>query len=263
MSAIPVRTLALVVVLVLAGCAGASHSAAGTVGPSDLVVLVHGMGRTPLSMLPMKRHLERAGYRVLNFGYSSYGPGVPEIGHRLAEATQTALTERPSPRVHFVGHSLGGIVIRWMLAHERPERVGRAVLLAPPNQGSASADRFSPVVGWLLRPIRELRTDTASTVRRLPADPGVPLLVVAGARDGKVSIAEAHLDGAEAHVVVPGGHTFIMNRRDVLRIVERYLTCETPSGSSQVYDTPERRGDACRAHPTTPVWGFSNRSQRS
>lgn len=233
----PFRTLALAVILVLAlalaGCAGVGRSATDAPGvtPPDLVVLVHGMGRTPLSMLPMKRHLERAGYRVLNFGYSSYGPDVPTIGHRLAEATQTALAERQSPRVHFVGHSLGGIVIRWMLAHERPVEADRAVLLAPPNQGAARADRLSPLVGWLLLPIRELRTDSASTVRRLPSDPGLPMLIVAGARDGKVSPAEAHLDGAEALVVVPGGHTFVMMRPDVMRLVERFLGGVAPPGA--------------------------------
>ena len=195
---------------------------------ADLVVLVHGMGRTPGSMVPLARHLRRAGYRVLNVGYSSYGPDVAAIGHRVAERTQAALADAPSRRVHFVGHSLGAVAIRWMLANERPANAGRAVLLAPPNQGSASADRMTPYVGWLLRPIRELRTDSASTVRGLPADPGVPLLVVAGARDSKVSLAEARLDGAET-AVVPGGHTFIMRRRDVLRLVERFLAGEVRS----------------------------------
>ncbi|HEX8385718.1 MAG TPA: alpha/beta fold hydrolase [Rubricoccaceae bacterium] len=230
--------LALAVLLtpVLAGCTVLSRLPDGAAGeapgaaPTDLVVLVHGMGRTPFSMLPMERHLERAGYRVLNFGYSSVGPDVATIGHRLAEATDAALGDVPSGRVHFVGHSLGGVVVRWVLAHERPARTGRAVLLAPPNQGSASADRWGRYVGWLLRPIRELRTAAGSTVRSLPSDPGVPVLVVAGARDGKVSPAEAHLDGAEAEVVVPSGHTFILMRPAVMRLVERYLGGELPAG---------------------------------
>ncbi|MFN3597934.1 MAG: lipase family alpha/beta hydrolase [Rubricoccaceae bacterium] len=198
----------------------------------DLVVLVHGMGRTPLSMAPLARHLERAGYRVRNVGYSSYGPDVASIGRRVARETRAALAEAPAGRVHFVTHSLGGVVVRWVLAHERPERVGRVVMLAPPNQGAAIADRMSPWLGWLLRPMRELRTDPSGIVRRLPPAPGVPVLVIAGDDDGKVSPEEAHLDGAEAELVVDSGHTFIMLRPSVMRVVAAYLAGEVPAGAA-------------------------------
>ncbi|HEX8298032.1 MAG TPA: hypothetical protein VF594_02635, partial [Rubricoccaceae bacterium] len=157
------------------------------------------------------------------FGYPSVGTTVPGIGHRLAVATSRALESEPAPRVHFVGHSLGGIAIRWMLAHERPARAGRVVLLAPPNQGSRSADRFAPFVGRLLRPMRDLRTDSGSVVRQLPQEPGVPVLIVRAARDGKVSAAETRLDGAVSEAVVGGGHTYVMMRPSAMRLVEQFL----------------------------------------
>jgi len=227
----PLRLLILAVLVVgQTGCTVVSRTAApaarGASEPPDLVVLVHGMGRTPWSMIPLERHLERAGYRVLNFGYSSVGPSVPTIGHHLAAQTREALREVPSRRVHFVGHSLGGIVIRWMLANERPGETGRVVLLAPPNQGSVVADRMTPLVGWLLRPIRDLRTAEGGFVHSLPPDPGIPMLIVAGESDGKVSPEEAFLSGAEAEVVVPGRHTFLMMRPSIMNRVERYLRGE-------------------------------------
>ena len=46
-------------------------------------MLVHGMGRTPFSMLPLERDLEDAGYRVMSFGYSSYCCTIAELGARL------------------------------------------------------------------------------------------------------------------------------------------------------------------------------------
>jgi pimeloyl-ACP methyl ester carboxylesterase len=187
----------------------------------ELVVLVHGMGRTRVSMFAMGWSLERAGFRVVNWGYSSTRGSVPELGGRLAR--EVRLQRGEAPRVHFVTHSLGGVLVRWALAHDPPERVGRVVMMAPPNQGSAAADRYTRWVGWLLPAIRELRTDPLATARALPLPYDVEVGVIAGARDGKVSIHESHLEGERDHAVVPAFHTFIMNRGDVQRLVRTFL----------------------------------------
>jgi hypothetical protein len=96
-------------------------------------------------------------------------------------------------------------------------------MLAPPNQGSQSADFYSTVAGWLLEPMAELRTDSTSTVRRLPAVMGVQVGVIAAKDDGKVRVAETHVAGETAHVVVEGSHTFIMRRDDVHRLTIAFL----------------------------------------
>ncbi|HEU0051830.1 MAG TPA: alpha/beta fold hydrolase [Longimicrobium sp.] len=193
-------------------------------GPRDrreLVVLVHGMGRSRLSMWMLGHRLEREGYRVLSWGYSSRD-SVPAIGAALADEVATVAGE--APRVHFVGHSLGNIVVRWTLAHERPERAGRVVMLAPPNQGSAAADRYARYVAWAVPQITELRTVPGSTVRALgPAPAGVEVGVIAGSEDGKVSVAETHLAGERDHVVVPAAHSFLMDRADVGRLTTAFL----------------------------------------
>ncbi len=217
--------------LLLLGALGCAHLAPTsarprvTTPPRDLVVLVHGMGRTSLSMLPLQRMLERDGYRVRNVGYSSYGPSIAEISAQVGRAVDRALAEEAAPRVHFVTHSLGGIVVRYLLAHDRPARLGRVVMLAPPNQGAAKADRLAPYAGWLLKPLRELRT-TGSTVRTLPVPTGVEMAVIAGTRDGKVRPEEARLDGA-AFVLVPGRHTFLMLQPRVQRLVRAFLATGT------------------------------------
>lgn len=190
---------------------------------AELVVLVHGMGRTSMSMLPLAYTLRRAGYRVLNFGYSSYGPTVAAIGAALGRALEARLRGRPAPRVHFVGHSLGNIVVRWLLAHAPPSApVGRFVMLAPPNRGARAADRLAPWLGWLLRPLPELRTG-AGTAADLPPPAGVEFAIVAGTRDGKVRPEETRLPGAKAQAVVPAGHTFIAMNPVVVAMVRRFL----------------------------------------
>ena len=213
------RTLLLAAAL----AAAPARALAQPADSAALVVLVHGMGRTPLSMLPMERALERSGYRVLNFGYSSYGPDVAEIADRLARRLASELDERPAARVHFVGHSLGTIVVRRMLlAHVPDAEVGRVVMLAPPNRGSRDADRWAPIVGWLLPPIRELRT-RGSTVAGMPPPVGMEFAIVAGSRDGKVRVAETCLSGAAAHAIVPSTHTFILMHPRTFRLVRQFL----------------------------------------
>ena len=96
----------------------------------------------------MGRSLERQGYRVVNWGYSSYTDSVPALGEALARDVERDLGG--APRVHFVGHSLGNVIVRWMLANDAPGRVGRVVMLAPPNQGSAAADRWSPYLARVI-----------------------------------------------------------------------------------------------------------------
>jgi triacylglycerol lipase len=187
----------------------------------ELVFLVHGMGRTPLSMFLLARRLERAGYRVATYGYWSTAGTVADLGRGLARRVRALAGDAPA--IHFAGHSLGNIVVRWMLAHDRPERVGRAVMLAPPNQGSAVADRMAPWVGWLLPHIRELRTAPGTTARTLPLPDDVEVGIIAGEWDGKVLVHETHLDGARDHAVVPCRHTFIMNRADVHRMICTFL----------------------------------------
>jgi pimeloyl-ACP methyl ester carboxylesterase len=202
----------------------AAAAAASATPAAELVVLVHGMGRTSLSMTPLEKHLGAQGYRVLNVFYDSYGSSIPEIGRGLKGRIEAEGRRAPVQRVHFVGHSLGNIVVRWMLAFDPPAiPLGRMVMLAPPNRGAKAADRFAPYVLWLLTPVTELTT-SGSTVAKLPAPPqGFTFAIVAAADDRTVSVEETCLAGAAAHVTVPGGHSFIMMRDDVKELVPRFL----------------------------------------
>lgn len=213
--------------LAASGCAGTRSADAP---PREVVVLVHGMGRTAISMAPLAVALRRSGYRVVNVGYSSQGPDVAEIGAGVAADVRAELAREPAPRVHWVGHSLGTVVTRWVLANDPPGVPGRVVMLAPPNRGAASADRLARWVGWLLPPIKELRTLGGPAVS-LAVPAGVEVAVIAGSRDGKVAVAETCLDGA-AHAVVPSGHTFIMMRPRVIGRVRAFLTTGVLPGAS-------------------------------
>jgi triacylglycerol lipase len=229
------RLIRLAVVAALAGVAAAgaqiappAHESASTAAERDgvgdgreLVVLVHGMGRSPVSMWLLEQRLEHDGYRVVRFGYRSTRGNVTQLGAALGRRAGERAGD--APRVHFVGHSLGTVVIRSMLVSARPERLGRVVMLAPPNQGSASADRWAQWVAWAMPHIRELSTSPRSTARTLALPHGVEVGIIAGARDRKVRVAETYLAGASDHRVVDGFHSWLMNRTDVHRLIVQFL----------------------------------------
>ena len=182
--------------------------------------MVHGLARTPASLWPIARRLEGAGFETLSFGYSSVGPSVAQIGARLASVVREREHDGP---VHFVTHSLGGVVVRAALGREPLPGVGRVVMLAPPNRGSPLADCVAPYLGWLLKPLPDLTTHEASAARALPVPRGVEIGIIAGDRDGKVRLADTHLPGETAHVVVRGGHSLFIYRRDVQELIVEFL----------------------------------------
>lgn len=212
--------------LVAAGCVGprlTATPAERAAVSGDLVVLLHGMGRSPLAMRTMQRSLERAGFRVLNVGYDSYTQNTSQIEVQVLRQIERARAARPAARVHLVGHSLGAVLARDLAASGRIPGAMRIVQLAPPNRGAAAAERMTPWMGWLQRPMRELRPGSAFVANLPPRVPDtLQAVVVAATRDGKVRVDETGWDGAE-RVVTPGVHTFLMQRPDVICATARFL----------------------------------------
>ena len=210
----------------------------GATSNGQCVVLLHGLARTALSMERMKGSLEEEGYRVVNIDYPSREHRIEELAPMAIEAGLSGCGEESS-RVHFVTHSLGGILVRYYFANNTFDRLGRVVMLAPPNHGSEAVDTLGDLPGfeWLNGPAGyQLGKGDESVPLQLP-QPDFEFAVIAGDRtidpitsavlddpdDGRVSLDDTRLDGMTDFRVVGASHAFIMQNGDVIRLVKNFL----------------------------------------
>jgi triacylglycerol lipase len=224
----------VVALLVPIGCGGADRVSPG----GENVVLLHGLGRSAASMKPLEKFLRSEGFRTHNLDYPSTERSADELVGWLDDALRECCAQAEGP-LHFVTHSLGGILLRAELARNRPEKLGRSVLIAPPNRGSEIVDELgeNPLFEAALGPVAsDLGNAPDSFPTRLgPADFEVGIIagresinpfgsaILPGDDDGTVSIANTRLEGAADFIVVPANHTFIMQDEGVAEQVVHFL----------------------------------------
>jgi triacylglycerol lipase len=227
---------AVVVTLAEGQTRGPAPAASSQEDSRETVVLLHGLGRTQRSMAPLERALEAHGYRVENLGYPSRRHTIQALADSLAVELEACCSEAKT--LHFVTHSLGGILVRAWAVENRDHRIGRVVMLSPPNQGSEVVDELPDgLLRLLMGPASlQLGTDTSSLPVKLPPvdfELGVitgdvslnPLFSwwIPSQDDGKVSVGAAWVEGTDDFLVVPYSHAFIMRRDQVAEQVVAFL----------------------------------------
>lgn len=199
------------------------------------VLLVHGLGRTPVSLQGLARALRRAGHSTRLFGYYAFAEHYDRIRLRLASDLR-ALARSPEP-VGLIGHSLGGLLLRHALGEAPGLRVHRLIMLGTPNQPPRLAVRANR---WL--PFRVFARSCGSLLAtpgafaRIPP-PAVPYTLVAGTagwrrvpgpfgaelNDGIISVSETLVTAEDQPHLLPVSHTFMMNDHRLQQLVLELL----------------------------------------
>lgn len=205
--------------------------------PTEAVILLHGLARTNVSMLAMEKAISYAGYKAINYHY-------PSRQHTISELAELAISETLTQcedveKIHFVTHSMGGILVRQYLTTHKIEKLGHVVMLGPPNQGSELVDKLADLPGFktVNGPAgMQLGTGDMSVPHTLgPVD--FSLGVIAGTQtinlilssmlpkpnDGKVSVASTKVEGMADHIVLPATHPFMMWNPEVIEQVLFFL----------------------------------------
>jgi len=196
----------------------------------EQVVLLHGLARTSGSMEDMEEALSREGYQVWNIDYSSRKYKMPELAAMVRE--QIISKTSGAEKIHFVTHSMGGIIVRYIQRYDPLPNIGRVVMLSPPNHGSEVVDFLGNT--WPFEFINgpagsQLGTDEKGIPQNL-GRPGfetgiitgdrsinwINSLIIPGEDDGKVSVNSAKVEGMSDFLVVHVSHPFIMKDKNII-----------------------------------------------
>ena len=205
----------------------------------ECVIVLHGLGRTAFSMSLIEEALVNENYLVWNEGYPSTSGDIEKLSETAITGGLDFCDQEKTATVHFVTHSLGGILVRQYLQHHTISNLGRVVMLSPPNHGSEVVDLLKDytIYQFVLGPAaRQLGTDKGSLTEQLgPVKGEIGIItgvsssdpwfspVIPGDDDGKVSVESAKLDEMSDFMTVPNGHTFIMRDDTVIEQILHFL----------------------------------------
>lgn len=217
--------------------ASSSSQASELHNDGDYVVILHGIARSGKHMRKLATYLEKNGFDVINLSYPSTSYKIDELTDIIHNEISGRVTkDKP---LHFIGYSMGGLMVRTLINKYPYKNLERVVQLVPPNQGSEVADfvqNFWPYQKIFGPAGQQLITDQTE-IKHLFGDVNFELGIIAGnatidpisslilpkENDGKVSVESTKLKGMKDHIVVSASHTFFPSNKEVQKQTLRFL----------------------------------------
>lgn len=207
----------------------------------EVVLILHGLGRSGLSMFPLRRALRKAGYATETWSYNTLRGGIQEqINHLKLKLPRL----RGYTAVHAVGHSLGGLMIRGLLTPQTRLPLGRVVFIGTPHKGANVINSNPRLFNQTTTPriVRDLEADSPAIAKLgLPeAEIGViagvspfnPLNPVSwlsrsthgdSPNDGTVELSSAQLEQMDDYLEVNANHSFMIWSPEVIQATVNFI----------------------------------------
>lgn len=204
----------------------------------EIVILVHGFNKDENDMFPLKRRLNGLGYRAVTVNLPLRFSALDECISIFENQLRQLAADLNYEKVHFVGHSMGGLVIRSFLANNRIAHLGRCVLIATPNQGTKLADISDKILkplGQIYKPLQSLGSGSINigTPVNIPK-PEIGVIAgktnkyflsffLSGENDGRVEIDSARCEDMIDFVIRSYGHKEIHRQAEIAELVDVFL----------------------------------------
>ncbi|MBA3662208.1 MAG: alpha/beta fold hydrolase [Gammaproteobacteria bacterium] len=196
---------------------------------NEIIVLIHGLMRSHRSMYRLESYLLKQGYETYSYHYPSTKYTISEHGVQFQSFIEGLLLANASKNLHFITHSLGGIIAREALSKLTPKKLNRCnslIMLAPPNQGSLLAKlclTITPFLSSFIKPLAELSCDHDAYVHQVGVPEQVKIGTIAGRFDAKVPPSATHMSRQNDFVIINSTHTFIMNHPKTRKVILNFL----------------------------------------
>ncbi|MEA4918590.1 hypothetical protein [Proteiniphilum sp.] len=204
------------------------------------VYIVHGILGGAYEYGSMRRFLKKNGFEAEVFSYKSRKTPILKAGKNLYDRIKK---ENPS-QISFITHSLGGLVLRAMLQYSLEDlnfpKIHRIVMIAPPNQGTISANyihRYAFLRFIIGVNLRDIKDDKGSLAKKLPVDFSTDVGIIAGIsghkwgynpligedNDGEIRPEETKLGTEKDFIIVKSNHIGILHNRKTIKLTAQFL----------------------------------------
>lgn len=202
----------------------------------ECVVLLHGYLRNAKCMKPIESYLLKAGYDIQNISYPSTDHSISKIS---SEYIAPQIDNSNCEKIHFIGHSMGGIIVRYYLSSNKPANLGKVVLITTPNSGSELVESIynHPSVKWILigPAVRELMPGSP-LLKTLPMPDYEVGIITAnksinpitsilfnGPSDGTLSVDSMKLENMSDIIDINSTHTMVLIHPDTHKQISNFL----------------------------------------